>query len=182
MSHATPPDPYTLPELIAAMRAEAARVAQQFAHIPADRFFDGDSERWSPAHHLEHLTLAHTMIARALRAGSRLPAHTGAPPRRYAAMAEALQSALAAAPREFLAANPFAATVPTGSGVLEIVQRYESANAQLCANAGEWSEHELDARTATHPLLGPIPMREMLMFVVLHDAHHRRGVARRLGP
>jgi uncharacterized damage-inducible protein DinB len=31
-----------------------------------------------------------------------------------------------------------------------------------------------------HPLMGPLTVREMLFFFVVHEQHHRKGVLRRL--
>ncbi len=171
----------TAAEAIAALRNDGSRVAAFFRGVPEPRFFAGGDADWGPAHHVEHLALAHTTVARGLRAGSRLPAHASGVSRSYAQVRDAYRATLAATPPSFLRANPFAPTVHTGSGARAVVQRYEDAHALLCAAADSWSETELDARAVSHPLLGPLSMREMLYFMLYHDAHHAAVVAAKLG-
>jgi hypothetical protein len=169
-------------DLLAALRSDGDRVAAFFRAIPEERFFAGSDTDWSPAHHAEHLALAHTTVARGLRAGGRLPVHASGVSRTYVQVRDTYRATLAATPAAFLRANPFAPTIHTGSGARAVVQRYEDAHALLCAAAGSWSETELDARAVSHPLLGPLSMREMLYFMLYHDAHHAAVVAAKLAP
>ena len=62
-----------------------------------------------------------------------------------------------------------------------MVHRYAGAHTLLCAAAGAWSEAELDTRAVMHPLLGSLTMREMLYFMLYHDAHHATVVSIKLG-
>jgi hypothetical protein len=167
-------------DLLAALRREGDRIAAFFRSVPESRFFVGSDADWSPAHHVEHLALAHTTVARGLRAGSRLPAHASGVSRSYAQVRDKYRATLAATPAAFLRANPFAPTIHTGIGARAVVQRYEDAHALLCAAAGTWNESELDTRAVSHPLLGPLSMREMLYFMLYHDAHHAAVVAAKL--
>ena len=178
----TAPDPRTQAELLDALRGEGQRVAAYFRALAPDTFFRGTDADWSPAHHLEHLALAHTAIAGGLRAGARLPAHRSGVSRSYAQVRDAYRAALAATPPAFFLANPFAPTIQADSGPHAAVQRYEAAHAHLVAQAGTWSEAELDARAIAHPLLGPLTMREMLLFVLYHDAHHVARVREKSQP
>ena len=43
-----------------------------------------------------------------------------------------------------------------------------------------WTEENLDRRAMRHPLIGPMTVREMLLFVVVHERHHLRIVSERL--
>ena len=40
----------------------------------------------------------------------------------------------------------------------------------------DWDEADLDGFNCPHPLLGPITVREMCLFVVHHVSHHQRAI------
>jgi hypothetical protein len=48
---------------------------------------------------------------------------------------------------------------------------------QQATNAiGNWDEADLDGLICPHPLLGPITVREMCLFIVHHVSHHQRAI------
>jgi len=174
------PTPWSLPEIRAALERSAARTAAYFAGLPAERFFTGDARHWGPAHHLGHLILSHTAVARGLRAGDRLPTHPTGISRGSHELGVAALAALAAAPPEWIANNPLTHTPDPGIDAAAMAGLLLEANAAMRAALASWSEAELDARAMPHPTMGPITVREMLLFMALHDRHHVRGVRRSL--
>jgi hypothetical protein len=173
-------DPGTQSEILAALERGAVEVIRFFSSIPAQAFFDGDDARWSPAHHLAHLTLSHKRMGAGFRAGASLEPHPTGRSRPFAEMREAYLAGIAAAPAAVLAANPMAPKMDPALDQPGHVAAYSAANARLLEAARAWTEAELDARALRHPFMGPITAREMLLFCIGHDAHHVEGVRRRL--
>jgi uncharacterized damage-inducible protein DinB len=46
--------------------------------------------------------------------------------------------------------------------------------------ATAWTEEALDRHALIHPLMGPLTVREMLLFFVVHERHHLRSVRDKL--
>jgi hypothetical protein len=176
----SPFDPYAHAEIAQSLAERREDVAAFFGAIAPERFFAGDASAWGPAHHLGHLAIAHVAVARALRRPDALPACEPAPARRLAAMREAYLATLGQAPKAFLAANPFTAKIPEGATVESCVAAYRDADAALVTALAAIGDATLDGRMIPHPLLGPIRVREMLLFILLHDQHHVDGVRRML--
>jgi hypothetical protein len=59
------------------------------------------------------------------------------------------------------------------------MRRRAGVLADLVAQAGRWSEADLDACRLPHPLLGRLTVREMLLFTQYHEVHHVANVERR---
>ena len=170
-------DPFTREELIAALAARSREVAQRLEGFSAPEFLVGSTKAWGPAQHATHLAFSHERVARAFRAGRALPAASG-PSRGYDAVRDAYLSALATAPSALLTANADTGALEEATSPAAVVARYTTASTALRDAAGAWSEPELDARAIPHPLLGPIPAREMLLFMLYHDLHHLEGMQR----
>ena len=63
----------------------------------------------------------------------------------------------------------------------ELVSECRNAVAALGATVARWDEADLDTYRLPHPLLGPLTLREMLVFTLYHYSHHRENVVRRMG-
>lgn len=174
------PTPWSLPEILHAMAESTQRTADYFAGIPAAEFVLGEAEHWGPARHLGHLILTHTQIGRGLRLGARLPAHPSGRSRGLHELGRAAFAALSAAPREAILANPLSPPTDGLGNAPTMARQLLEANAALRATAAGWAEHELDARALQHPYMGPVTVREMLLFILMHDRHHVSGVRRQL--
>ncbi len=171
--------PHERDEILAALDAVRTDVTGHLAGVPAHAFFAGTVIAWGPAQHAAHLANSHERVTRGLRMASALPPAT-APARGYVAVREAYLAALARAPVELLAANGKSAALPEHSTQAEVIARYESASRALRDAAAAWSEAELDERAFPHPILGAIPARDMLLFMLYHDRHHMAGMRRSL--
>jgi hypothetical protein len=138
-------------------------------------FFKGSDERWSPAHHLAHLTLTHKRVARGFKAKDRLQEYTGKPKSYEEVKSNYLAALQNATSAGFLQNNPFAAQPESPNKETEMAAFLQAA--QGLRNAiHDWSETELDSKGMTHPLLGLISAREILLFMVYHDQHHLLGI------
>jgi hypothetical protein len=171
--------PVTHEEIIASLERSARTVVDTFSAIPDATFFDGDSDHWAPAHHLVHLTRASAFVAQALRAGG-LPSHATGVSRTFAEIRDLAGTSLSATPKDRLLEMGRKIVLPVGAGKAEVVDAFATASTAFREAAATWSEEALDRHLMMHPLMGPLTVREMLFFFVVHEQHHRKGVLRRL--
>jgi len=172
------PHPVTTAEILAALEANAATIAEYFSSLPDAVFFDGDPDHWSPAHHLVHLTQSSESLARGL--ATTRPLHSTGTSRTYAEVRDWAAATLSAAPREQLLTLGRKVEVPPGSTVAGVVRAFTDASAAARAAATTWSDDALARHAMRHPLMGELTVREMLLFFVVHERHHLRGVQTRL--
>jgi DinB superfamily len=161
-------------EICSALGAEKNDLVGFFSSLSDEVFFKGSDERWSPAHHLAHLTFTHGRVAQGLKAKDRLPPYTKNP-RPYEEVRDTYLTALKNTAPEVLANNPFTLKLD-GSSQEEMTGAFLKAGQGLRDAAAPWSETELDAKGMPHPLMGLVSVREMLLFVLYHDQHHLQGV------
>ena len=174
------PTPWSLPEIITSLERSAMQTAEFFTSIPEARFSTGDAQHWGPAYHLGHLTMTYASVTRGLRAGRRLPTHETGRSRGTSELGMLAFHALAAAPPEKHLANPLVPTLEPSVPASAMAAQFLEANASTRAALGTWTEETLDTRAMPHPYMGPITVREMLLFMPVHDGHHVRGVKKRL--
>lgn len=165
--------PFTQAEIVAALGQTREEVGAYFAGLSPEHFTHGDAETWSPAHHLHHLIVSNKPVASALALSrDRLPARDAAQPSRSYADIRALY-------RDVLATGvkAFGRFLPDPQGTqADLVAEYGQTLEALQAQVQGWSDADLDAHTLAHPVLGPLSVREMLLFTLYHNAHHRAGV------
>lgn len=164
-------------ELERALGQTGQEVGGFFAGLPGAAFFDGDDERWSPAHHLAHLTVSNTPVASALGLPKDrltvLP--SGRPARSYTEIQELYRVALSQGVRASGRFLPH----PQGTSA-ELVTAYLGSVNLLRQAIGSWADEDLDRLALPHPVLGLLSVREMLYFTLLHNRHHLDGVRARL--
>lgn len=167
--------PNTRDEIVAAL---AFRRDQLLTHLHAfddESFMAGTTEAWGPAQHTAHLTLGHRRVAKLLRAPKDLPRATFAP-RGYDATRDAYLDKLATVPAELLASNSKSGELPSGATRLSLIEGYQKAASALIEAASGWDEEPLDTIGFPHPILGVLPVRDMLLFMLYHDLHHLNGM------
>jgi hypothetical protein len=176
------PHPVTKPDILAALESNARTIHEYFSELPDPVFFDGDPERWGPAHHLVHLTRSNDAVSRALVAGN-LPLHPAGRSRTYAEVRDAATASLTTTPKEALLEMGSTVVVEPGTGRVEVVEAFATSSAGLreAAAIAIWSEDALDRHALRHPLIGVLTVREMLFFGVVHERHHLRTVQTRFG-
>ncbi len=165
--------PARLEEILTALEQVKGEIVTYFGGLPADVFFGGSDEHWSPGHHLKHLVLSNTPVASALTLprGRLLAQGTAQPHRSYSEMQALYRGALSTGARAF---GPF---LPTPDGTqTEAVAGYTGSAELLTHACLHWSEPELDRYAMPHPVLGLLSVREMLFFTVYHNQHHLNGV------
>jgi hypothetical protein len=181
----TPPiaDPFTREELLrdlAALRAWSATFWLQFDTL---EFFAPLGDAWSPADNVRHLLKSNRPVERALRLPKLLLllrfGISNGRSRRYATVVATYRQALAGG----VTAGPFSPRPLTKGERTEAARRRYVADLAasldgLAAATGNWSERALDRLRLPHPALGPLTVREMLLFTAYHNTHHPTTVAR----
>jgi len=170
--------PATREEILAQLASNSDAVAAFYREQPEPLLFTGDPDRWGPAHHLVHLTMTGRAIARGL--GAELPLHRTGRSRSYGEMIAAATAALQSTPPEQMLERGRVVVVPAGASRAGLVDEFVTTSAGLRAAAGAWQDAELDRRALTHPLIGVLTAREMLLFCVFHERHHLKQVRARL--
>lgn len=169
----TAPDPLTRAELTIALAGTRDEVSAYFAALDPQAFTAGTEERWSPAHHLDHLNRANLPVA----AGLSIPRHLLAPrepdepSRTYAEIRASYHAALVGG------LKTVGRFLPSPNGDQSaLVTRYRATMNDLLEQLTPWTDAELDACSMPHPVLGTLSVREMLHFTHYHNHHHLRGV------
>jgi hypothetical protein len=166
-------EPFTQAEISAALAETREEVGAFFAALAPAQFTHGNAETWSPAHHLHHLIVSNAPVGMALGLPrDRLPARLATQPSRsYSEMQALYREALATGVK---ASGRF---LPDPQGTqADLVAEYGQTLDTLQAQVQGWSDADLEAFTLAHPVLGPLSVREMLLFTLYHNAHHLAGV------
>jgi DinB superfamily len=165
----------TKSELCSRLESGQNDITTFFGSLSDEIFFAGSDERWSPAHHLAHLTFAHKRVTRGLKSKERLQDYTGEPKGFEEIKNNYLTALQKATSAGSLQNNPFGAQPETRDKDKEIA-RFSQAAGELREAVSEWSEAELDAKAMPHVLLGLLSARDILFFMIYHDQHHLQGV------
>lgn len=168
----------TRDEILAELTSNSDVLSAFYLAQPDAALFTGDPDRWGPAHHLVHLTMTSRAIARGLGAG--LPPHPTGRSRSYGEMIAAATEALRSTSRVRMLELGRVVVIPEGASRAGLVDEFVAASTGLRAAAHACPDEELDRRALTHPLIGVLTAREMLLFCVFHERHHLKLVRARL--
>jgi DinB superfamily len=171
--------PGTKAEILAALESNAETLAAYFSSIPANAFFAGDSDHWSPGHHLVHLAQTSAAVERGLRS-TELPVHDPARSRSYAEVRDVAFQSLTSTPKDTLLGMGRRVQIEPGATVAGTVTAFLAAGASLRSAFEAWEDDVMDRHAMRHPLIGPLSVREMMLFVIVHERHHLRNVRTRL--
>lgn len=170
------------------MEKEAIRKALVLHHeaftarvtgMPAERRATPRNGKWSPTQHLEHIRMSVDILAK----GMAVPKWVlrwrfgtpNRPPRDFDALVARYREKLTAggkAPARFAPKALRAEETERASGTLHV------SLGTLIARMQRWSDRDLDTVLLTHPLLGKLTAREMLLFTIYHVQHHHALVDR----
>ena len=175
-------NPYTLPELRAALRQSHEDFAAYLQALPLEVFLKPIGNTWSPLQHAHHLMISEKLLAASVAARRFKPLETPAISRSYDEIAAAYREALRTTT---LTSNPFPPPEYAALDALEatrglFLSEWLRSGAALEASLAEYTDAELDAFEGRHPAMGMLSLREFLIFMVYHVAHHRAALERRL--
>ena len=177
--------PHTGPAIRAALDALHARSVHFWSAFETAAFFAPLGEAWSPAENVRHLTKSMRAVTQGLRVPRLLLlvrfGRASRASRSFEAMREIYRARLgqgASAGR--FAPSPRRAPVDPASERAEIMAHHAQAVGELGDAIALWPERALERRRLPHPLLGTLPVREMLLFTLYHNQHHVNNVRRRM--
>jgi hypothetical protein len=178
-------DPASLEEVLGLHRGTARATRDYFAALPAVSFFTPlDGSPWSPGDHVRHLTKS----LRAITGGLAVPrlllramfGRSDRAPRNFQSLRLSYAEALArgrGAGR--FAPRPLPAERLTSAERQRTLEQFVQETDRFDTAVATWTEAEAVRLRLPHPLLGRIPVREMMLFAVLHNVHHAQVVERR---
>ena len=62
----------------------------------------------------------------------------------------------------------------------DLLASWRKLSTELADAIEDYTESDLDSIRMPHPVMGPIPIREMLIFALLHEQHHLENVKKKL--
>lgn len=176
-------NPYSLSELRAAIHQSHQNFAAYLRDLPLETFLSPIDNTWSPLQHAQHVMASEKMLAASLAARKFKPLETPASSRSYEEVAAAYREALRTTT---LTSNPFPPPEYAGLDALEatrglFLSEWLASGAALEAALAGYGDAELDAFEGRHPAMGMLSLREFMLFMVYHVAHHRAAIKGRLG-
>ncbi len=173
--------PYSYAKIVTALSAEITAVHDYFASISDTAFSTAPPNVWTPADNLDHLIrackpvvigLMLPKVVLVLRFGK--PRHQS---RNIATVrSDYVDGALASggqASGQYLPKH--------SNDKADLLARWQALHEPFQKGLDRWSDKQLDRYQATHPLLGPMTVRELLLFTLYHNMHHVNDVQRLLG-
>ncbi len=134
----------------------------------------GPEGKWDTSQHISHLTKTANMVAKGLSYPKLVLrwkfGKTNRPLRDNTAISEKYLSKLTEMPpgTTFLASAGVSNSDKSG-----VIQQFENSISQLNQKIEKsWSESSLDKCLLPHPLMGRMPVRELLVWVSFHHIHH----------
>ena len=154
--------------------------------IASGEFFAPIGDAWSPADNVRHLLKSNRPLEKALGLPklmllARFWVSRGRS-RNYSELVGTYQDALGGGlTAGRFTPRPLAAGEDTPEMQRRLVTDLSATLDGIAAATQRWSERQLDWLRLPHPGLGPLTVREMLMFTLYHQTHHAGTVARRMG-
>ncbi|HSK75062.1 MAG TPA: DinB family protein [Thermoanaerobaculia bacterium] len=177
-------EPFSKTEILRDLEAVRDWSLDFWRQFEGAEFFAPLGEAWSPADNVRHLVKSNRPVAQAMglpRILLYLRFGLGRRPSRgyseiHAIYQEALGAGLKAGRYE---ASPVSTEQQTAEGRERALRSLADTFDALAGALRRWPEGALDRARLPHPGLGPLTVREMLLFTLYHNAHHVLGVARR---
>jgi len=163
------------PELIEALNAVWDRGNRLVGNLSPTEFnnrvFKG---KWNIAEEFNHIVRANSGITSSLNKEEQFFAQFGKNDgvvRDYQSVVDGYENALAEYTKT---RTPRIFSPKEGEELVQkdILFYWNSSQAKFNDRITRWSDELLDTRQIPHPLLGPLPVREMLFFTIHHSHHH----------
>jgi hypothetical protein len=177
-------EPFSKTEILRDLEAVRDWSLDFWRQFETAEFFAPMGDAWSPADNVRHLVKSNRPVAMAMglprlvlyfRFGlSRRPSRSYS--EIHAIYKDALGAGLKAGRYE---ASPVSAEQRTAESRERALRSLAGTFETLAGALRRWPEKALDRARLPHPGLGPLTVREMLLFTLYHNAHHVLGVARR---
>lgn len=179
--------PVPLPQIFEMLTAAEREVGDFFGSLDADEIVLRVGDAWTPAEHLDHLSIATSAAAKPFAISPWLLqlrfGRARRPSRSYDALRADYRARLAQGGRATGRYVPQPDAMPTEDAIVRrtmLLSRWYRVNARLQNRIRTWKETALDRARVPHPLLGRLTMRELALWTVYHDRHHIEAAKRRL--
>ncbi|MFN8349112.1 MAG: DinB family protein [Spirosomataceae bacterium] len=173
------------PALIDFLQQGFEEVASLANGTPKASFYCKPADNvWSAAENVQHLTQSVQPLNRLFgRPKSYMEEKWGTSrrsSRSYEGLIETYHKALGNGATAVTAPGAFVPlTVPAETA--DLLHDFRLTNDALIVCLSDWSEDELDKYLIPHPLMGPLTVREMLLFTAYHTRHHLEIMEKRAG-
>ncbi|HEX9163097.1 MAG TPA: DinB family protein [Thermoanaerobaculia bacterium] len=176
--------PYTREQIIDALERQESESRVFWNKFDTNTFFRRIGQSWSPAETVRHLIKSTGPVGQALRVPKIVLRWKFGRATHDSRNYDELRMAYLKTLNEGGQAGRFAPS-PRQESDLEawrakIMADFAKTHRVLRARAAKWSEKQLDHLQLPHPLLGPLTVREMLLFTLYHQKHHVSVVERHL--
>ncbi len=169
--------PYTLPEIQDGLDRSYAAIETLVEQLEETVFHHRpQADKWSVGENLDHLILASMGIASALARPKAFFARFGAPQRSSRTYDELWEEYFPSITGREAPEN-VAPDMSSPKSKMELIGSWKMIRTKLAARLPEhWEDAELDQHCVFHPAFGQITMREMLLFIIFHNEHHRKAM------
>lgn len=181
-------EPFGKKSILQTLEKVSREVVYTFKSISHEELFAHLDGGWSPIETLEHLikaskevksTLKRSGILLRLRGGK--PKHTS---RRYAELQQAYLVLLAGG-AHVDQNSPARIEQPGSRDEIDkmrqkAMRRWKTLNNDVRSTLELWREKELEKYQISHPIMGKLTIREMLLLTIYHDLHHLHMIQQRI--
>jgi len=168
---------YHKEEIVAALHESSLHLIKWVAEQNIASFGTSVNEKWSTAQQISHLEKSSSALSKALSKPKFilkwLFGTSNRDTRNYLTVVEKYQHKLG---KGGVATSPFRPKSFAAMDKKSVLDKYVTASEKLARLVKKLSEKDLDKYILPHPLLGRMPLREMLFFTIYHTQHHTNSI------
>jgi hypothetical protein len=173
---------YGKEEIIAALEEKSLQLIKWISEQESNMFCISIDEKWSTAQQLSHLTKSTKplviILSKPKFAMKLLFGTSNRETRSYLTVVEKYNNKLN---QGGVATSPFRPKSFVATDKKGLLDKYAAYSEKLVKLINRLSEKDLDKYILPHPLLGKLPLREMLFFTVYHTQHHTDSIKKLYG-
>jgi hypothetical protein len=177
-------DPQSKAEIVEQLQQVQHGLSKTVEQMPAEQFYRGTTEAWSPCDYLKHLLLSNKPFAKGLNLGpaeiKKLYGEPSRPSMSYAGLVAKYHGRLDEGIRaeDYQPITPVAFRMPEGIADVQahLLKSWNETHEKMYGGLAMWSETGLDMHQLMHPAMGPITVREMLFFTIYHNTLHWKDI------
>jgi len=162
-------------DIMHALEKEHQKLFEWLDRHPDEAWEKGPKEKWTTGQHILHLVNAITKLNQAMSFPKFILKSkfgvSNRPLRSYQAVVERYQEKLTQYQDNAKAYNT-GMKIPSLKEKKQLLQRLTVQNKKLQYKTNKWKDVHLDSLILPHPLLGKMPIREVIMWTAHHTAHH----------
>ena len=165
----------TLPEINELLEVKSIELTQWLYLQVLDQWTYAPPEKWTTGQHVLHLIQSIKPLRKALSLPKWVLKYkfgfSNRDTRPYEMVIDRYQTKLAAAGK---IRSPYSEylSVPSANEKDTVIENFSIEVQKLIHSSSKWKESHLDKYILPHPLMGKMPIRELLMWSVYHTEHH----------